>query len=469
MRKGLLTLSLVSSVLASSLVASEVTKADLEALKKEVAELKATMKKAKLSSLKEQVKELKIRTGGDNLKLSADLRTSFDVINYKLGNGTKKDNNIWSNRVRINMDAQPRKDLVFLSQFQVNKMFGQTSQTTTFNSFDWFSSETPDDSTLRLRKAYFVYFGDLSEGTVPYTFSLGRRPAINGITGNLREDDQAESPIAHNINMEFDGASLNFKLEKVVNIPGFAFKWCAGRGYSNADGKYSQVAPSYAENMSDTSSMDMLGFIMKAYDDGQYSATVNMFHAYNVLGNDTANAFTNGFKSVGDLEGGAITFQANGIGEFINDFLDDTKFFASVAYSKTLPNDGMAMLGSSDDKVGYSFYTGVQFPCQLVDDAKVGLEFNHGSKYWRSFTYGEDTLIGSKVAARGNAYEAYWTKDLLDDVLSMQLRYTHIDYDYTGSDMFFGMSGTPMDTSSAAAGNYVKEANNFRAYMRYRY
>ncbi|MEF3193472.1 MAG: DUF3373 domain-containing protein, partial [Halothiobacillaceae bacterium] len=48
--------------------------------------------------------------------------------------------------------------------------------------------------------------------------------------GNLREDDPQASPLAHTINVEFDGASILADLEKVTSVPGMIFKLCYGRG-----------------------------------------------------------------------------------------------------------------------------------------------------------------------------------------------------------------------------------------------
>ncbi len=73
-------------------------------------------------------------------------------------------------------------------------------------------------------------------------------------------------------------------------------------------------------------------------------------------------------------------------------------------------------------------------------------------KYWRPFTYAEDTMIGSKLAARGDAWEAYYTYQITD-ALSAQVRYTKIDYDYTGSNGFFGnYSGTAIKIDDLKAG-----------------
>ena len=52
---------------------------------------------------------------------------------------------------------------------------------------------------------------------------------------------------------------------------------------------------------------------------------------------------------------------------------------------------------------------------------------------------------------------------------------TQIDYDYTGSNSFFGAEGTPNDlslingTNAALYGDPVKEATNIMGYIRYRY
>ena len=113
-------------------------------------------------------------------------------------------------------------------------------------------------------------------------------------------------------------------------------------------------------------------------------------------------------------------------------------------------------------------------PSIISEKGRWGVEFNHGSKYWRSFTYGEDTAIGSKIAARGDAYELYFTEPLTT-ALSFQLRYTYIDYDYSGSNGFFGsQSGTPMKISNIPsttdlAGVVVDKAQDIRAYIRYKF
>ncbi len=477
-------------------------KAEIKALKKQMAELKAAQEKVNIDALSKQLTEVKAHDAGDNIKFSVDFRTAYDMIDYKLKGMPSQSNGIWTNKLILNMAAQPREDLVFKGALGVYKTFGHNS-TLAYNPFqnmDWYATQTPSgDANLRLREAYFLYFGQA--GNVPYTVSFGRRPSTDGFLVNYREDnDRPSSPIGHNINMEFDGASFMAKLEDVTGIPGFSAKLCLGRGNSDVDAKYptfdnymgqltsfSTQTP-YSKSNFDSANMDLAGILATLYDDGQYKAMFNYFKGWNMMGAnfsyyngvDASQGYRVNLTDVGDLTGGALSVQVSGIGDEINDFLDDTIAFASFAWSKTDPkgshhvlnNSGdviamKEMLGSPKSETGTSYYVGLNMPCPVVEDARFGIEYNHGSKYWRSFSYGEDTLVGSKLSARGNAYEFYYNLPLLDKFLTAQFRYTYIDYDYTGSDMFFGSTGTPMDVDTTPGA--VKSAQNIRLYLRYRY
>ena len=134
--------------------------------------------------------------------------------------------------------------------------------------------------------------------------------------------------------------------------------------------------------------------------------------------------------------------------------------------SKTNPN-ALEMLGSPDSEIGTSVWLGVNAPCPISpDDSRIGFEWNQGSKYWRSMTYGEDTYAGSKIATRGQAWEVYRNQKLTDS-LSFGVSYVLMQYDYTGSNSFFGAEGRPQNVNSVTGA--VTEAQDIRAYMRYRF
>lgn len=398
----------------------------------------------------------------DNLKFDVDFRTAYDNIEYKTTGGDEYSNDsLYSSRLWLGMGYAPADTMLFKGQLAYHKAFGasfgQRGVDGQYDSFDWIVNESLTDDTLKVREAYWLWTPTV--GGFPTTLSIGRRPSTNGYLINLRDDDNAKSPLGHVINMEFDGASGSVKLDKYVS--GMYVKLCLGRGLTNASAKFDSDGTDYDEEGS-VDNMDLAGIIFKPYDDGQYSVMTNYYRGFNVIGYSDSALTT--ISTLGEMDGAAISAKIEGIGDEINDFLDETTIFASIAMSQTRPDD-IAMLGSMDNETGTSYWIGTKMP--NLTGGHFGLEYNHGSKYWRPFTYGEDTMIGSKMAVRGSAYEAYWTQPIIKNVFSMQIRYTYLDYDYSGSNAFFGAGGTPNDISSNDA--YVKTAQDIRVYFRYRY
>lgn len=505
----------VSLILASLLTSGVVYAADaqvdlakeIEALKAELNELKATVKNSNFDGMQRELSAIKKATYGDNLKFSADYRYTIDSIEYKHISGKKsKNDDFMSNRLILGMKYAPTDDLSFIGELSYNKAFGDTdnhAQSNTqpgYANFDWVTNENATDNTVKVKQAYFLYKND--NDTIPYTASVGRRPSVNGYPLNLRENDQAASPNSHLINVEFDGASFKFDLDKITDISGMYFKICLGRGLTNAKQRFSMDGTDYAQNnREDSKHVDMYGFVFVPYNDGQYHVLTNFAWAKDMIGYDQAgmNAYqgaymawmmaptssnyydmiykTPQFKSVGDWNGGAITLGADGIGEDWGDFMDETKAFVSWAFTKTKPQNGYTMLGSTESQTGHSWYAGIQVPALVTEKGRIGVEWNKGSKYWRPVTYGEDTVIGSKLAARGTAWEVYYIQPLIGkDTLTMDLRFTQIKYDYTGSNAFFGYEGMPLSIDEAkaayAAGmgsDVVEKASDIRVAFRYRY
>jgi hypothetical protein len=475
MKKTLLSLAVISG-LFTQVGADEIgdLKAQVDALNKKVKKLEKKQKKTA-----KKLAEVKQHDAFDNIKFDLDFRTAYDNIEYETTQGNKPDNNgLYSMRLWLNMGYKPTDTMMFKGQLAVQKAFGQGTSSLDpnynyFDRFDWVASENLTDGTLRLREAYWLWTPTaLGRG---WTLSVGRRPATNGFLVNLREDDQAKSPIGHIINMEFDGLSASMKTGDIVE--GSYLKVCLGRGLSNATARFNSTGKDYVTSDDMLHNMDLVGVIAKLYDDGQYTAFAKYYKVFDAIGMSTSNTPTDPnddkLASFGDADGAAVSLQISGIGNEINDFLDDTIVFASFAWTQTDPTNDVAMLGSTDKESGTSYYVGAQVP--NFTGGRFGLEYNHGSKYWRPFTYAEDTMAGSKLAVRGDAYEAYWTQPIIEkngkSIFSMQVRYTYMDYAYTGSQAFLGDYGTPYDIDSAQAKamDAVKTAQDIRVYFRYRY
>lgn len=415
-----------------------------------------------IAELEKKISELNRANSANHLKLNVDYRYAIDNINYTMSdNTTAKSNALMSNRLLINMGYKATNNLTFESQLAYNKVFGS------WETIDSITSQNAYDDHLRVRSAYLLWQEQTFFGLdIPWTFSAGRHPSTGGNLASFREDDHATSPTGHLINVELDGISSKFTLDKDL---GGSIKICLGRAMSNASPKSSSTP--YAEDKTANPAIDILGFIFVPHEDKQYKVSTMYYYAANLIDWDGTPAGT--FETVGGLHAVNGYISVSGIGTELSDFLDKTILFASASMSLTSPN-GNGMLGTTEFKTGRSYWIGTQFPSLLSEEGSWGVEYNYGSKYWRPITYGEDTNIGSKVAARGNAYEAYFTEYLVEDILSLQVRYTYIDYDYTGSNGFFGNStGTATKIKSTTvdgAGNPVVDiAQDIRFYIRYKY
>ena len=450
--------------------------------------------------LNKKINIVKAHDAKDNIKWNIDFRTAFDSIHYKHASGKKSSNpDLLTNRLCLGMAFAPSDNVLFKGKLAYYKAYGDSanhSQANTnpgYANFDWVTSENANDNTLKVKEAYWLYKNEtLFDTAVPWTISVGRRPSTDGLGINMREGMKDNSPLSHTVNVEFDGLSSKFNLDKVTGVDGMWWKLCTGRGLTNAKPRFQSDGSSYTADDTETHDINMYGFIFVPWDNGQYSLRTNWARAENLIGFTNADMQTYGaavqtynttptsanyndllykspqFKSVGDMDMFTAMVKAEGIGNGISDFLDDTQLFASWAQSHTRPKG--SMLGSTDAQTGHSTWIGLNFPCLLTEDGRIGIEWNQGSKYWRSVTYGEDTMAGSKIAARGTAWEIYYNKPITKS-LKFNARYTQIKYDYTGSNSFFGDDGTPMTMTQALANGQdpVKEASDLRVSVSYKF
>jgi hypothetical protein len=435
------------------------------------------------------------------------MRTSYDNINYDMADGsTAGKDNLYSYRLWLNMAYAPDANNVFKGQLSMNKAMGASfdnPMNRMYDPFDWTTNEALRDTTLRVRQAYWLYLGEKAFGLdMPWTFSIGRRPSTNGFLSNLSQDDAAASPLGHIINVEYDGLSSKLDLSKVTGVPGMSIKLCMGNGSTNAAPLIGSYAPNADVEDNGLEDIQLAGFIVEPFNNGQIITKALWFKAFDLPGMDNPlnpiPGNNEGFNQYGNIQGGAFSALIDGITE--DGYFSDAKVFGSFAFSQTDPDAGKMMLNSFDKETGTSYWFGAYLPVTDGENnyGRLGLEYNHGSEYWRPFTYAEDTMAGSKMATRGDAYEVNYTYQI-NEALSMQLRYVQMDYEYTGSNGFFGnYSGTPMDIDqikqadawmkaggdttgmtdqqiaeySFAAGMapYVVEtAKDFRFYIRYRF
>ncbi len=377
---------------------------------------------------------------------------------------------IFTNRFRLDMKAKVNDNLNFAGRLAAYKVFGDSTGIQFYQgsmgnvAFDGTTSSIPHGDTIHLERAYFNYHRDI--GKVPVNFSLGRRPATEGPPAEYKSYSlEGGSPLATIINWQFDGASLNLGLEDIIGIPGSALKFCYGVGFERDWGNTSTLSAT-----SDVKDVHLAGFIATLYDDDNTSAVLNYSHAWDITdgftgltvmpfiaykedrdGDGTYEYYFDknygGYVSrvepmtnIGDWDAASLLLRTN-LGEW---FDTDIDLFLAGSWSHTDPSNisenpfyelmGQGLLSSNgdlDSHDGYNLYAGAIFPMPF--DARLGLEYNWGSRYWFNFTGAEDSLIGSKLATRGQVYEAYYIQPVFGQNFFFQLGTQFYNYKYTGS------------------------------------
>ena len=377
---------------------------------------------------------------------------------------------IYTNRFRMEMKSRINSQLTFGGRLAAYKVFGDSTGVK-FNqgslgdvTFDGNTSSLPHGDTIRLERAFFNYKFDTE--TVPINLSVGRRPSTEGPPLEYRNNSlEGGSPLATIINWQFDGASLTFGLEEAVGIPGASLKLCYGVGFEGDWGNSSSLA----STQPDVDDVHMYGLIANVYDDDVSSAVLTYAHASDITDGFTGltvmpfivskedrnldgtdeyyfTANSGGYISrlepmtnIGDWDAASLLLRTN-----LAEKLADIDLFLAGSWSHTNPSQisrnpfyqimGQGLLSSNgnlESQDGYSVYAGIIF--NLPWDARLGLEYNWGSEYWLNFTGAEDSLVASKLAARGQVWEMYWHQQIFRDNFFVTLGGQYYDYEYTGS------------------------------------
>ncbi len=392
------------------------------------------------------------------------------------------DNSIlYTTRLRLGMKAKVWDNVNFSGRLNMYKGWGDSTGVKVFDSFNSFTMDGTDSGNttgdfLRVERAYFDW-KDI--GDTPFYLSIGRRPSTYGPPSHYRENEQrGGTPSGHLVNFNFDGITVGYHLSELTGIEGQTVRFCYGQGFESEFGNGSLFAET---DLDDT---HMAGFNIDAINDGTTFVQLTAFRAFDITdsfkglavmpftdtnGDSIPDAMnTNGYitrmqgsENIGDLN-------LVGVG-FTREEMNGFNWFGSFGWTRSEPNknynpmglggllyDAMPVMEVTDislktngeldvelahngdyvksnnwdkERDGYSVYVGCQIPSWM---GKVGLEYNYGSKYWTPFTQAQDDIVGSKLATRGHAGEAYYIFDI-NPKMFIKLGGIYYDYEYTGS------------------------------------
>lgn len=483
MRKFLLML-LVGLLLVPSSVLATPT---IEELQKQIAEIAE-----QLDELEGRVGKTEIHTATDRISWYGDMRVKADSTRQKVmirqamvttagvvvnpfGSNTDftEDNAIlYTTRLRLGMKAKVAKNIKFNGRLLMYKNWGDSAGVKVMDGWGAFtmdgtnSGNTTDD-TIRVDRAYFVW-SDLVDGNA--YLSIGRRPSTYGAPTNYRENEtRGGTPSGHLVNFDFDGITIGYKLGNLTDTEGQTIRFCYGQGYES---EYGNGTLGRQTEVEDT---HLGGFNFDVWDDGDSWLQLTLFGAKDV---------TDGFKGVGVMP--MIDSDGDGIGDSMNtngfitrlsattnvgDMLlggigygreleNGMILFGSLGWTRTIANNNVNAMGFGgllsdaapifdgtgaftgtyatdgvgEDRDGYSIYIGTQIPAPM---GKIGLEYNYGSQYWAPFSQAQDDVVGSKLATRGHAGEAYYIFDI-NRRTHIKIGAIYYDYEYTGSGSMLG-------------------------------
>ncbi|HEU4402594.1 MAG TPA: DUF3373 family protein, partial [Candidatus Polarisedimenticolia bacterium] len=356
----------------------------------------------------------------------------------------------YTTRLRLNMKAEVDEHFSFSGRLAMYKIWGDSTGVQVFNGqpnsidFDGTTTSVPNSDVVRVDRAYFDW---KNIGGSNWYLSLGRRPSTGGPPLEIRENRlRGGTPLGHVVDFQFDGATFGYTFKK---MPGAIYRFCYGLGFESGFGSADQLrAP--ADRLSDvhfgglnldlyaSERMFLQATVLRAWHvtDGFNGLVVMPFDP--VTGIPAPGPAVLRFTpsaNLGNIDLGAILMERQD-GAF--------HYFVSLAGMKshaeniTTPFGGLFSdpFEAPRDHSASSLYAGARWDL-LKGKSQVGVEYNHGSKYWFNFTHAADDLVLSKLATRGEVWEIYYNQALGPKV---QFRLSALDYryEYSGSGWHLG-------------------------------
>ena len=439
MRKIALSI-MATSLLTVSLQASE---ADLQ---KQIDELTAVVEKVETKSLSDKIKfspELNLRVDKfdyENNGITPNTTyesSSHSVSRGELVNGneafTKKYDPQVSVRFRLNMLTDITDNVKFTGRMAITHN-SQNDQRICILSKDITAASSVAKTALDIDKAYLDY-----AITKDIIFSAGILPTSGGMSSSMIEDTPRKSVFP---SLMFDMTSYGVATSANVGGDNWIRAVLAKAYTKNAEQFYYQC------NRETIHNMDVAGLFFETKlpvmgDNTFYvgADSLGKIKAQPYLGSSaTPESAMATAKSMGSIinYGSGLELRSVANSNF------DT--FAHLAFSKPLGNDTTVNYtaysqdsyanGTMIDGDGSAFHVGGKYKIVPLNNAKIGLEYNQGSKYWFSGTQGSEDVY-NKLATRGNAVEVYYTQPW-NRYVSSRLGLLQVTEEYTGSGWHFG-------------------------------
>ncbi len=381
--------------------------------------------------------EVETKALQDRLNFGAEVRVRVDNYydkdftyqdeQHKLHKASDHQDNFWSSRFRLNMAYKISRELQFHGRLSVTKNWADNDPPAFYNEFN--AGHGASDTNVKFERAYIDWI--VPNMPVPLAITFGRQPSTEGPPVEFRENRLRQSTYpALLYDGETDGIVATVGLERYLGIKDSGLRLAYGKGFQDDD--------DFANWRDTRSGLDDTNF-MAAFFEGQIPMVERSLMVFSYIrGFDLVDNPIGPDKNVGDMDLFGVHLQASDIMETGLDA------FVSWGLNYAHPNGDVVDMGGllSDDghghKTGWSIYTGVRYrlPLELLNNPKLGFEYNHGSHYWFSFTQSSIEPF-NKLATRGNVFDFYYIQPFNRNLFA-RIGYTYIDYNYTNSGFHLG-------------------------------
>ena len=444
---------------------------EIDLLKKEVTTLKISQENNlyEIEEVSDFTENIEANLLKDKINFGLGFKTNLDNFNKQYANGKKvQSNNIWSNKLMLNMKADITENMNFYGRLSMYKYWG-SSIIHPYSYYDNMQGRVPSDSALYVERAYINWF--FNKGTyIPLALTIGRQPSSDGPSNQFKDNTSRKGTYSA---LLYDGAAdgivFTANISKLISNEKSYLRIGYSKGFGYSETSQDIGNPFIGASNNDIKDTNVVGIFLDTTlpHIKDTLLQVSYSHMKDIIANPLdQNSSSN--QNIGSLDLYGAMFEAT---NFLNSHLD---FFTQFGYSVAHPNGkGYANYGGllsgkneKSSKNAYATWIGTRYGFGKKQQYKVGFEYNYGSKNWINLTQGSFDIY-NKLATRGNAYEAYLMY-VINRYANIRLGYVNIDYNYTRSGWFVGESKkitTSMNNSERVVKSlqsiYIKMNLNF--------
>ncbi len=429
-----------------------------------------------INNIYDTLDQVETKTLKDKINLGAENRCAYDYCNSKdlvvthytaagpapatTDSTREHDDDNFTNRFRINMDANISRSLKFHARLTAYHAWGDHDSNEVVNFYnDGNAAHALGNNGLKIDRFYVDWIPQ--DFFMPLAITVGRHPSTEGPPAEFKENRKRQSTYPSLIfDGEADGIVATFGLERYIGLKGSGLRFAYGKFYRSDmnDSDFGWL------DDEDTKDADIFAtfFESKIPFINNSLMVFSYAHVYDMPANftdDTPNTpFSPDGIILGDMDLYGAHFQVSNLAKTGLDM------YVSGSINEMTPNDEMANLMSGysmltltpgnpayggapapqtdvEGQTGWGVVAGMRYtmPIKALNKPKLGFEYNHGSKYHFTPTTGANELY-NKFAVRGDAYELYYIQPVSRN-LFFRVGGTYMDFDYTGSGM---PAGEPM-------------------------